>query len=144
MLLNAPAPGVVAEVGDDELRRFIATAGQSTRDPDARVAESDNVEPTVACRVGQEPWMPLDAPPAGVVAEVVDYARDRAEAAVRLGERHIHPGVAESDDVGAAIAGDVDDEARVLVDAPAAGVVAEVVDYARDRAEAAVRLGRET
>ena len=34
-------------------------------------------------------------------------------------ERDVDAGVAEADDVGAAVAGEVGEEARVLVDAPA-------------------------
>ena len=95
---------------------------------DAGVAEADDVGAAVTGGVGEEPRVLVDPPAAGVVAEVVDDELDGARRCRRLGARDIDAGVAEADDVGAAVAGGVGQEPRVPVDAPAAGVVAEVVD----------------
>ena len=54
------------------------------------------------------------------------YGRE-GEGAVAVAERDVDAVVAEADDVGAAVAGEVGEEAGVLVDAPAP-VVAEVVE----------------
>jgi hypothetical protein len=45
-----------------------------------------------------------------------------------LAERHPYADIPEADDVGAVVAGQVGEEPRVLLDALAAGVVAEVRD----------------
>ena len=69
--------------------------------------------------------MAIDAPAAGVIAEVLTTRCTSGSC-----RRHGPPpdsGVPEADDVGASIAGHVGQEARVAVDAPAAGVIAEVV-----------------
>src|SRR5205823_5676700 len=58
---------------------------------------------------------------------------------VRLRLRDVDAGITEADDVGAPVPGGVDEQTRVLVDAPAAAVVAEVVDHELWRAECAVR-----
>ena len=68
----------------------------------------------------------IDSPAAGLVAEVLDDAADGAERAVGLGARDLDAGVAESDDVGAAVAGGVGQEPRMPVHPPTAGLVAEV------------------
>ena len=71
----------------------------------------------------------VDLPAAGVEAEVVEHGDGlELEAAVAVAERDVDAGVAEADDVGAPVAGDVGEQAWVFVDAPAAGLVAEVVD----------------
>jgi hypothetical protein len=82
----------------------------------------------------------LDAPAAGVVAEVVDHPLDRPEAAVAVAERDVDAGAPEADDVGPPVAGDVGEEAGVALDAPATGVVAEVVDHPLDPLGAAVAV----
>ena len=85
--------------------------------------------------------MPIDPPAAGVVAEVVDDQLRGGEGAVGLGARHPDTGVAEADDVGSAAPGGVGQEARMLIDPPAACVVAEVVDDQLRGGEGAVGLG---
>ena len=62
-------------------------------------------------------------------AEVRDHEQGPlGEAAAAVGQGDQDAGVAEADDVGAAVAGDVGEEAGVPVDLPAAGLGAEVVD----------------
>jgi hypothetical protein len=60
----------------------------------------------------------------------------RPDPAAGVGTRHQtlqtpHPGVAEAYDVGSPVAGQAGQEARVLLHAPPAGLVAEVVDQGR-------------
>ena len=141
MLVDAPAAGLVAEVVHDAGDGAEGAVGLGARDVDPGVAEADDVGAAVAGGVGQEPRMPVDAPAAGLVAEVVHDAGDGAEGAVGLGARDVDAGVAEADDVGAAVAGGVGQEPRMPVDAPAAGLVAEVFDDELRRAEGAVGLG---
>ena len=70
--------------------------------------------------------MLVDAPAAGLVAEVVDDELRCLETAVGLRARDPGAVGAEADDVGAAVAARIGEEARMLVDSPAARVVAEV------------------
>jgi hypothetical protein len=79
----------------------------------------------VADGVREEPRVPLHAPAAGVVPEVGDHEADCVEDASRERTGHVHTGIAEPDDVRAAVAGGVGEEPRVPLDAPAAGVVPE-------------------
>ena len=57
-----------------------------------------------------------------VEPEVGQHELRRLERAVAVAQRHPDAVVAEADDVGAAVAGDVGEEARMFVHAPAAGV----------------------
>ena len=144
VLVDPPAAGVVAEVGDTSCGALKVPSAVGARDLDAGVAEADDVGAAVAGDVGQEARVLVDAPAAGVVAEVGDDQLRRVEGAVGVGARDLDAGVAEADDVGAAVAGDVGQEPRMLLDPPAAGVVAEVVDDELDGAEGAVGVGAET
>jgi hypothetical protein len=113
-------------------------------DPDAGVAEADDVDEAVAGGVGEHAGVLLDAPAAGVVGEVVDDADGRGEGPVAVVAGDPDAGVAEADDVDEAVAGGVGEHAGVLLDAPAAGVVGEVVDDADGRAKVPSPLLRET
>src|SRR5438552_3809610 len=84
------------------------------RHPDPSIAKADNVGAPVAGQVGQEAWVLLDAPAAGVIAEVIDHQLRRLEGAVAIIERYPDPGIAKADDVGPPVAGQVGQEARVL------------------------------
>ncbi len=90
------------------------------RRPHAGIAEADDVGLAVAGDVGQEARVLVHPPAACFEAEVCQHELRRLERAVAVAERRPHAGVAEADDVGLAVAGDVGQEARVLVDAPAA------------------------
>jgi hypothetical protein len=59
-------------------------------------------------------------------------SRSASEAAVGLGAGDPDAGFAEADDVGAFVAGGVGEEARVALDAPAAGAVAEDRHFSRE------------
>src|SRR5207247_5751875 len=79
----------------------------------------------------------VDAP-AGVVAKVGDDKLHRLEGAVPVAERDVNAGVAEADDVEAAVARHVGKEARVPIDMPAAAFEPEVRKDEADRLECAV------
>ena len=119
-----------AEVRQHEPRRRRERAvGVCQRHVHAGIAEADDVGAAVAGDVGEEARMFLDPPAASLEAEVGQHGPGRAERPIAVAERDIHPGVAEADDIGAAVAGDVGEEARVLVHPPAAGLEAEIVDH---------------
>ena len=84
----------------------------------------------------------LDPPAAGVIAEIGDHHLRGGEGSVRLRARHPDPGIAEADDVGPAVAGGVGHEARMFLDPPAAGVIAEIADHHLRGEECSVRLSR--
>ena len=66
--------------------------------------------------------MLVDAPAAGFEAEVGEHGTRRAvNVPSPLLSATYTPASPKPDDVGTAVAGDVGDEARMLVDAPAAG-----------------------
>ena len=127
MFVDLPAAGVEAEVvehGDGlELEAAVAVA---ERDVDAGVAEADDVGAPVAGDVGEQAWVFVGAPAAGLVAEVVEDELRGGEGAVAVAERDVDAGVAEADDVGAAVTGDVGQEARVPVDTPTTRLDAEI------------------
>src|SRR6266508_507180 len=75
---------------------------------------------------------------AGLIGEVVDYWLRRIEPAVGAPERDEYMLVAERHDVGAAVAVDVAEQPQVLVNAPAARLVGEVVEHCPRRIEPAV------
>ena len=72
MLVDTPSARVVAEVGEHHLWGLEGPIAVVERDPDAGVAEADDVRPAVARQIGQEARMALDTPPAGGVAEVAN------------------------------------------------------------------------
>ena len=71
MPLDAPAPGDITEVVANLLYRLEGTVAVVERDVGSRVAEADDVRPTVARKVGKEARVPLDAPAPGDITEVV-------------------------------------------------------------------------
>src|SRR5919205_3630096 len=86
---------------------------------------------------------PLDAsalPGSGCVAEVRCAELGGTEAAAPVPDRCSHADIAEADYVRSAVTGQVGEEARVPVDPPASGEVAEVRDGERGRAEGPVAV----
>ena len=112
-------PAVVAEVAQDELGGLVAAAGQCSREPDAVVAEADDVGPPVAAGVGEEAGVAVDSPAAGGVAEVPHDQLGRIEATLCLRSREPNAVIAEADDVAAAVAARIGGEAGMPVHAPA-------------------------
>ena len=139
MLVHAPAL-VEAELGLHELRRLEGAVAVAQRRPYAGVAEADDVRLAVAGDVGQEARVLVDAP-ALVEAELRLHELRRLEGAVAVAERRPYAGVAEADDVRLAVAGDVGQEAGVLVDAPAL-VEAELGLHELRRLERAVAVAQ--
>ena len=138
MLVHAPAL-VEAEVGEHELRLLKRPVAVAERDPDARIPEADDVGVTAACQHGDEAWMPVHAPSL-LGAEVREDEPRFLEAAVAVAQRGPYPRVPEADEIGAAVTGEVDGEARVAVDPPAAGLDPEVRHDDPRRLEAAVAV----
>src|SRR5690242_7479500 len=120
MPVDAPSSSIEAQVVDDryrlEVERAVAVA---QRDVEPVVAESDDVRATVAGDVGEKSRVPVDAPAARFEAEVRQHEARFLERAVPVSERDPNAVVAEADDVGAPLARDIREEARVPVDAPA-------------------------
>ena len=60
--------------------------------------------------------MPVDAPPTGLEAEVRQHDPRGLKGAVAVAQRRPHACIAEPDDVGAAVTGDVGEEAGIALD----------------------------
>ena len=97
-------------------------------DPDAGIAKSDDVRPSVACEVGEEPRMPVYTPISGPKAEaVVDDALGCLEATVTIIEGDPDAGIAKSDDVRPSVACEIGEKSRMPVHTPFPSIEAEVV-----------------
>ena len=122
---------VEAELVDDLLGCLEATVTVIEGDPDAVIAESDDVCSSVACEVGEEPRMQVYAPAASstcnmVKAEVVvDDALGCLEATVTVIEGDPHAVIAESDDVCSSVACEVGEEPRMAAYAPTSCIIVE-------------------
>ena len=71
-------------------------------------------------------------------SEVVDYEGDGTKSTVSLVQRGVNPSTATTEDVNLPVTRQVSNEAGVLVDAPATGAVAEVVDDCLDGRESSI------
>ncbi len=80
--------------------------------------------------------MPVDAPPTSLEAEVRKHDPWRLKGAVAVAQRRPHACIAEPDDVGAAVTGDVGQETWIALDRPARGFRPD-----RDRRNAASTEG---
>src|SRR5690606_14967811 len=118
-----------------------AAPSVAERHPHAFVAEADDVRDADASQIGEEARMPVDAPAPGDVAEILEHGHGREpEAAVAVAERHVDAGIAEPDDVRAAVAVDVGEEAGMPVDAPSL-LIAEIREHEGGRVEGAAARG---
>ncbi len=126
VFLGPPAARVVAEVLDDEPRALERAVAVVEGHPHPGVSEPDDVRTAVAGEVGEKARMLLHPPTARHVAEVLHDELGTLEGAVAVAQRHPDALVAEADDVRAAVAGEVGQEARVLLHPPTARAVAEV------------------
>src|SRR5262249_41108924 len=126
-LVDPPAAGIEAKVVDDRYRleseRAVAVA---QCDIDAVVAEADNVRAAFCSHVREKARVLVDAPASGFEAEVRKHKLRRLERTVAVAQSDIDACIAEPNDVRAAVAGDVREKSRVLVDAPAAGFLTKV------------------
>src|SRR6266508_1514669 len=138
VLGHAPAARLIGKVVEHCPRRIEPAVGAPERDEYMLVAERHDVGTAVAVDVPEQPRMFLNAPAAGLIGKVVDLWLKRIEPAVGAPERNEHELVAERHDVDAAIAVDVAEQPRVLLNAPAARLIGEVVDHRLRRIEPAV------
>src|SRR5690349_18466231 len=109
--------GVPHEVRLEEARRGETAAG-AQHGPDAIGAETDDIGAAIACHVDGEAWM-LIHPPALVVTQVAHDQLWRGERAIAIVQGEIDPGVAETHDVGLAVAGHIGQQPQVAVHTPA-------------------------
>src|SRR5207244_1200516 len=106
------------------------TVTVAERDVHSGIAEADDVCAVGAGDVGQKTRVLVDPPAAGLEAKVLDHRlRCEVERAVAPAQGDINAGIAEADDVSLSITRNVDDEARVLLDLPAAALEPEVFDH---------------
>jgi hypothetical protein len=124
MLVDSPT-GIIAEIGNGERRLLECAVAPAQRDPYAGVPESDDVEYACPREVGQESRMLVDPPAAGIIAEILHDALRRPEPAVAVAERDPNAIVKEADDVGDAVAAEIDDITYMAIHSPSL-VVAEV------------------
>ena len=96
--------------------------------PDAAIAEADDISASVARKVGEEAWMLVHPPPAGVVAEICHDELRGLEGAIAVVEADPDAAIAKADDISASVARKVGEETWMLVHPPPAGVVAEILN----------------
>src|ERR1039457_4233944 len=129
VLLHMPTSGFVTEVRDHGLwLEGESSVAVAERNVDAGVSEADDVRAAVAGQVGQEARVLLYTPCSGYVTEVRDHELRVLKRSVAVAERDVDPAISESDNVRAAVARKVGEEARVLVYMPTPGLITEVLD----------------
>src|ERR1039457_5562921 len=129
VLLHMPTSGFVTEVRDHGLwLEGESSVAVAERNVDAGVSEADDVRAAVAGQVGQEARVLLYTPCSGYVTEVRDHELRVLKSSVAVAERDVDPAISESDNVRAAVARKVGEEARVLVYMPTPGLITEVLD----------------
>jgi hypothetical protein len=82
----------------------------------------------------------VDVPGAGLSAKVGEHEPNGPKRAVAIAERNVDSRIAEADDVGATIAAQIGEKARVLVDAPSSGLLPEVREHHLRRLECPVAI----
>lgn len=102
-------------------------------------SESDDISTLITSKVGNIARVLVDLPSL-IGSEVVDDAGDRTKFITSLVQGDIDSGSATAYDIHLPVARQVGDEARVLVNAPATGAVAEVVDDGLDGGKCTVVL----
>ena len=128
MHVDTPASGVVGEVRDHHLWWLEGAVAVIERDPDPGVSKADDVRAAVAREIGEETRVLINPPAPSVIAEIRNHKLWRLEGAIAVVERDPDPRASEADDVRAAVASEVGQEAWVLFDTPASGAVTEVPD----------------
>ena len=116
-----------AEIVENELGGLECPVSAVVRDVDSCVAESDDVSSSVTGKVGDETRVLVDLPSLSG-PEVVDHQVDRTKSTASRVQRGVYSSTATPNNVDLSVAGQVSDEAGVLIDAPATRAVAEVVD----------------
>ncbi len=132
-----PVPALrLVESGEHQFRRRKRAVSVAQGDPNSVRPDSNQVRPAVAGHIQHEARVLIDAP-ALVISQVHDHESRRLEGAVAIAQGRPHAGIAESDQVGLAVSGDVGHEARMLIDAPAL-VISQVRDDELDGLEGAI------
>src|SRR3981189_3563144 len=136
-----PRPRVESEVVEHRDRREVERAiALAESDIDAGVAKAHDVGKPIVVDVEHEAGMTVDAP-ALVVTEVRhDRLRREGERAVAVAQCHVYAGVAEGHDIRKAVAAQVREHARMLVNAPAARLESEVCEHELRILEGAVAV----
>ena len=130
VLFDTPAPDIITEVPDDQLRCLAGAVAVVERDIDPSVSEADDVRTAITGQISKEARMPVNTPPPCVITEVPDDQLRCLEGAVAVVERDINPSVSEADNVRTAITGQISKEARMLFYTPRARGPANLVDLA--------------
>src|SRR5262249_20217410 len=112
------------EVGEHPLRRTERAVAVAESDPDAVIAEPDDVRGCCPGHVSEQAWIHVAEPSARVRfgSEVCEHPLRRTERAVPVGDTAPVAVIAEPDDVGAAVPGQVSEKAWIQVDEPSARV----------------------
>ena len=121
---------VLGKVVEHRIRKGLAerAVAIAQRDPHTVLTKADDVGKSAVCQVRKKSRVTVDAPVLRV-AIVRDGDLRPLKRAVAVADRRPHILVAEADDVGPAIAVEIDDEARVPIDPPASRLVPEVGDH---------------
>lgn len=69
---NQPSARLIRKVADDQLGGTEGVVAIVLRDPDAGIAEADDVEVLVAGCVSEEPYVSVDPPATGVICEALE------------------------------------------------------------------------
>jgi len=101
---------------------------------------SNNIGLSIACQVGDEAWIRLDAPAPCTVAEVVDNRFSEAECSVAVVATDHHVVLPEANDIGSSITRDISEETKVSIEPPAPALIPEVADTEYRRAEIAIAI----
>jgi hypothetical protein len=109
-------------------------------DPNSAIAKADDVGPAISSKVRDKSGVTVDAP-ALVEPELAKNKPGGLEAAIAIAEAHPHPVVAEANDVGAAVCGQIHYKARVFVNAPP-GIEGKITGYKPSRLETAVAVAK--
>ena len=126
-----------AELVEYELGWLERAVSIVVRNPHARGTETDNVATHVTSKVGNITRVPVN-PPSLIGSEIFDDEIDRTEFIVALVQRGRDPPCTAAYDVHPAVACQVGNKARVLLNTPVASAVAEVVDDGRPGGKCAV------
>lgn len=138
VLLHAPATSAVAEIVDDRLHGGERPVAVVAADEDVVLAESYDVGFAISRDVAEEAEVALETPTASIVAEVIERDVGRLEIQIAIVPRNDDSAVSKSDDVASADASNIGTVADMLIDAPAAGIVGEILQDSLDRSREAV------
>lgn len=139
MFLNSPGTRVVAKIVDDWLGGGESPVAIVEADEDMVVAKTHDIKKAIACDIPKETKMAIEAP-TSVIAKVFegDVGRTEVRFAIVLGNDH--PSISETHDIASPDASYVSQITKVLVHAPRAGIVPEIVQDELRLCEAVVAV----